>query len=303
MQEERNVIRENAYTYCFHNGVSNRAYEYFGVHFISGTKGRYRYSFRTYSKEANAVYVVGDFIDGKGFRMNKITPAGIWEATYDSDIPIEGMRYCYRVDLDDSTILQCDPYSQCSEFDPCPYSIIRGTEPFEWSDKKVYDLRRELFYEKNEKHFTKLNIYEINGGKTSINYREIAAELSIWLRSSGYNYLELDLMDGKAMGDCFYPPLEYGSPDDFKAFVNALHRAEICLIIEWDPNEPLFSHFDLDRKSPEFRSFVISAALFWLREFHIDGFCMKNFDDDFFEVIKDMIISEFPNVLIKRQIK
>lgn len=320
MLEEKNTVGENVDAYYFHQGTATRIYEYLGAHFLFETEGKYRYAFRTFAYRAERVEVAGDFNSWGALPMKRITENGIWEAIYDSEIPLDGMRYKYRVVSQNGAVLKADPYAQYSEWGSRTASIVRSRSEFEWHDRKFMSARRAVF-SGNTKYFypAPMNIYEVHlgswqtldgkstvNGDAYLNYREIADRLVIYAREAGFTHIELlpitefpyDGSWGYQATGYFAPTSRFGTPDDFRYFVDTLHRAGIGVILDWVPAHfPKDSHglyrfdgyrlyeyqgddraenenwgtcfFDVGR--PEVQSFLISSALFWFREFHIDG--------------------------------
>lgn len=321
MLEEKKIIRENVDAYYFHQGTATRIYEYLGAHFLSETEEKkYRYAFRTFAYRAERVEVAGDFNSWGALPMERISENGIWEAIYDSEIPLEGMRYKYRVISPTGTVLKSDPYAQYSEWGSRTASIIRTERSYEWHDRKFMSARKALFSE-NKKYFypAPMNIYEVHlgswqtldgkntvNGDAYLNYREIADRLAVYAVEAGFTHIELlpitefpyDGSWGYQATGYFAPTSRFGTPDDFRYFVDTLHRAGIGVILDWVPAHfPKDSHglyrfdgyrlyeyqgddraenanwgtcfFDVGR--PEVQSFLVSSALFWFREFHIDG--------------------------------
>ncbi len=314
-----NAIKNNADAYYFHQGTATRAYEYLGAHRIEEKEGKYVYAFRTFAYRANSIELAGDFNSWGGEPLTRISESGIWELLYESDIPIEGMRYKYRVFSDDRVTLKADPFAQYSEWGTHTASIVWGNEPFEWQDKKWLDNRSALFKKKGGFYRAPMNIYEVHlasfktrdgkstvSGDAYLNYRELAAELKSYLLDMGYTHIELmPIMEhpydgswGYQTTGYFAPTSRFGNPDDFRFFVDTMHRAGIGVILDWVPahfpkdEHGLFEfdghrmyeyqgddrvenknwgtrYFDVGR--PEVQSFLISNALFWFREYHIDG--------------------------------
>ena len=156
-----------------------------------------------------------------------------------------------------------------------------------------------------------INIYELHLGSwkrhedgTPLNYVELARELAPYVKQMGYTHIEImpvtehpfDGSWGYQVGSYFAPTARYGSPDEFRAFVDKMHEAGVGVILDWCPSyfprdrhglfefdgKPLYECegkklndnndgclFDVRRG--EVKSFLISSAFYWLREFHIDA--------------------------------
>ncbi len=293
----------------------------------------------------------------------------------------DGMRYKYRIQGKNGTHLKADPYAAASESLHFTASVLHVPTRFSWDDRSWRLHRRHIFgatgrTPKKERAFypAPLNIYEMHlgsfrtrDGQTTkdnpdayLNYREIAKILVPYLKEMGYTHVELmPIMEHPFDGSwgyqiCSYyaPTARYGTPDDFKYFVNALHTAGIGVILDWVPahfpkdehglyefdGQPLYEYQGEDRMEhkgwgtrcfdvgrPEIQSFLISNALFWFREYHIDGLrvdavaAMLYLDFDrspgewvpntegnnrnlesiaFFRKLNEKIFEEFPDVLM-----
>jgi len=290
--------------YLFHRGEHKRAYEFMGAHAV--TNG---ILFRVWAPNAISVKVVGDFNswDGKNHLMNKINNEGIWE------LFIEGMQeneiYKYAVEGPEGTIVnKSDPYAFYSEVRPNTASITYPLRTYEWTDERWLDKRDKT------NHYDKpMNIYEVHLGSWKqgkngefLSYREMADELSKYVKYMGYTHVEimpvseypLDASWGYQGTGYYSVSSRYGKPEDLKYFVDKLHEKNIGVILDWVPGHfckdshglyrfdgtPTYEYswnllgenydwgtanFDLGRN--EVKSFLISNALYWMREFHIDG--------------------------------
>lgn len=306
-------VKNNAKTYYFHEGTETRAYEYFGAHKLSGSEGKYTYSFRVYAHSANSVELTGDFNSWDALPMVKISDTGIFELVYESDIPLEGMRYKYRVQKDEGSSLAPDPFACYSEHGNHSASIVYESEGFEWHDKKWLSHRAEIFSKQGSFYAAPLNIYEVDlaswktrGGRCNshgdsyLNYRELARELKSYVSGMGYTHIEL-----LKISDGFAPTSRFGTPDDFRYFVDTMHKSGIGVILAWKPAE-LFGGDNgfFEAASPEARSYTLSNALFWLREFHIDGLRAADIgriistDAEFLKKLNGEVLAEFFDVLM-----
>ena len=315
------TVKNNTDAYYFHEGTATRAYEYLGAHKLSENEGMYRYAFRTFAHRANSVELAGDFNSWGGAPLTRISESGIFELIYESEIPLEGMRYKYRIFSDDSVELKADPFAQYSEWGTHTASIIWNAADFEWHDRKWLASRKALFEKKSGFYPSPMNIYEIhleswrtrNGKCTSsidayLNYRELAHELSKYIKAMGYTHVQiLPIMEysgnsfiGEGTTGYFAPTSRFGNPDDFRFFVDKMHSFGIGVILELPilrfgseayglqnfDGHRMYEYrdagkdahaFDLGRA--EVRSFIISNSLFWLREYHVDGLYFGDISD------------------------
>ncbi len=316
--------------YYFHQGTSTHAYEYLGAHYEE-KRGKKTWTFRVWAPNAQYIELVGDFNgwrwDGS-YPLSRVTDAGIWEIVCDvtdTGDAWDGMRYKYRVCGNNGAHLKADPYGVYSETLKNTASILHIDRGYTWNDR-AYRMRRKGFFGSRKKGMedafypSPLNIYEMHlgsfrtrGGQCTydnpdayLNYREIAEILVPYIQKMGFTHVELlPIMEHPFDGSwgyqvCSYyaPSSRFGTPEDFKYFVDTLHQNNIGVILDWVPahfpkdehglyefdGQPLYEYQGLDRQEHkgwgtrcfdvgrnEVQSFLISNALFWMREYHIDG--------------------------------
>ncbi|MGM9683623.1 MAG: 1,4-alpha-glucan branching protein GlgB [Eubacteriales bacterium] len=301
MKEDKN----NLPAYLFHQGTNYRAYEYMGAH-----RSANGYVFRVWAPNADNVYLVGDFNGwGESDPMERITDGGIWEISVGDGKLSDGSLYKFKIRNGEKEIYKADPYAFECEHPPRTASVITSST-YKWRDAGWLAYRR-----KNAAHYysSPLSIYEVHLGSwkrhadgTYYSYRESAAELAPYVKQMGYTHIELmPVMEHPFDGSwgyqiCGYyaPTSRFGTPDDFRAFVDTMHEAGIGVILDWVPahfpkddyglcefdGQPLYEYqgedrmehagwgtrrFDVGRNEVE--SFLVSNALYWLGEFHADG--------------------------------
>ncbi len=294
-------------TYYFHEGTTIEAYTYMGAH-PDSQDGAAGYVFRVWAPNARAVSVVGDFNewDREKHPMEKITQ-GIWETF------IPGLKqydlYKFAVEGPDGAVhLKADPYAFHCETRPGTSSKLYDISGYQWGDGDWQRHCRE-----NPAYNGPLNIYEVHLGSWRqrpngdfIDYRDMADQLSAYVKEMGFNYIELlpitehplDASWGYQCTGYYAPTSRYGIPHDFMYFVDKMHQAGVGVILDWVPahfckdahglyefdgtccyeyQDPLRQeHRDwgtriFDYARPEVRSFLLSSAAFWLKEYHIDG--------------------------------
>ncbi len=295
----------NLPAYLFHQGTNYRAYEYMGVHIEDGKR-----VFRVWAPNADAVYLVGDFNSwDESMPMSRITGGGIWEYVDKEGRVSLGNAYKYKIWNGGKDYYKTDPYSAFCEVTPATASIVYDSD-YKWHDEGW----RAFVLENAPKYYDRpMNVYELHLGSwrrhedgSYFTYREIATELSTYVKQMGYTHIELlpvmehpfDGSWGYQVG-CYYAPTSrFGTPDDFRAFVDKMHEAGIGVILDWVPahfpkdahglyefdGQPLYEYqgkdrmehkgwgtrcFDVGRN--EVQSFLVSNAIYWLEEFHADG--------------------------------
>ena len=314
--------------YLFHQGTNFRAYDYLGVHFEK-KDDLYHYTFRVWAPNAVAITLNSDFTDWEvGLPLRRITENGIWEVLYISPESLEGKFYKFAIrGRDGRTWLKSDPYAFSSETLQKTASIVCDISGHSWKDATWMKKRRMTVCPKqrgfkpkvNHYYSAPLNIYEVHlgswrtrdgksteNGENYLNYREIADKLAPYVVDMGYTHVELlPIMEHPFDGSwgyqvCGYyaPTSRYGTPEDFRYFVEKMHDSGIGVILDWVPahfpkdrhglfefdGEPLYEYQGQDRMEnrgwgtryfdvgrPEVQSFLVSNALFWLREYHADG--------------------------------
>ena len=301
----------------FEAGIHYEIYEKMGAHptTINGVEG---VSFSVWAPNAMRVSVVGDFNlwDGRRYQMQKLGASGVYE------IFIPGLSageiYKYEVKFKGGDpCLKADPYAFCAEMRPATASVVYDLGKYEWQDKEWED-RKQASMKKGSLADGPMNIYEVHlgswkrpdeEGKEFYNYREIAPELAAYAKEMGYTHVELmpvmehplDESWGYQVTGYYAPTSRYGTPDDFRFFMDTMHRAGIGVILDWVPahfprdtfgladfdGTGLYEHKDPRRGAhphwgtlifnygrPQVSNFLIANALYWAREYHADGIRM-----------------------------
>lgn len=306
----------------FEAGIYYNSYEKLGAHPVTenGVPG---VSFAVWAPEAIRVSVVGDFNlwDGRRHQMKRLGDSGIYELF----IPElkAGMLYKYEIKTKAcEPMLKADPYANYAQLRPDTASVIWDMDGYKWEDKEWMDKRgqahgKEMPMSVYEVHLGSWmqkpisldeNGKEINGSQF-YNYREIAEKLAEYVKDMGYTHVELlpvmehplDASWGYQVTGYYAPTSRYGTPDDFRAFMDHLHREGIGVILDWVPahfprdahglaafdGTSLYEHKDPRQGShphwgtliynygrPQVSNFLISNALFWAKEYHADGIRM-----------------------------
>ncbi|MFW5472070.1 1,4-alpha-glucan branching protein GlgB [Knoellia sp. CPCC 206450] len=274
------------------------------VHEYPGPLGTVRgTSFAVWAPRAKAVRVVGDFNgwDGRIHPMRLIGSSGVWEL-FVPDVG-EGSVYKYEIrGADDIVRTKADPMARRTEEPPLTGSVVDEAR-HTWSDSEWMTKRAE-----SNPHSGPMSVYEVHLGswRQGLTYRELAEHLVNYVVDLGFTHVEfLPVMEhpygpswGYQVTGYYAPTSRFGTPDDFKFLVDALHQAGIGVILDWVPGHfprdewalarfdglPLYEHpdprrgdqpdwgthiFDFGRL--EVRNFLVANALYWLEEFHIDG--------------------------------
>jgi len=269
-------------------------------------------AFALWAPNARRVSIVGDFNawDGRRMPMRRREGSGFWELFVPGLRP--GRLYKYEILGADSRLLplKADPHAERSERPPGTASIVADPSRHVWQDGAWMSER----WRRNDRE-APIAIYEVHLGSWRRNlaehgryltYRELASQLVPYVQNLGFTHVEvLPLAEYPFDGSWGYQPISlfaptsrYGTPDDFRAFVEACHNAGIGVLLDWVPghfpNDPhglgrfdgtaLYEHADprqgihpdwntliYNYGRREVANFLLSSVLYWLREFHIDG--------------------------------
>lgn len=317
--------------YGFYMGKEFEAYKYLGAH--TEEKGTV---FRTYAPNADHICVTGEFNGWTETPMQKVNDGNFWECRIEN--AVKGMMYKYRIYAKNKRMTEhSDPYGFYCEVRPNTASIIldRGEFYFDdldwmkrrtvcldqpmniyemhfgsWKKKLVSEMTAEKYREETPEHPEEWILREDGSyGKYEwYTYKELAELLIPYLKEYGYNYLELmplsehpcDESWGYQNTGFFAPTSRYGTPDELKYFINACHKNDIGVIMDFVPvhfaaNGDALMQFDgtavyeyphkdiafsewgscnFMHTKGEVRSFLQSSANYWLTEFHFDGLRM-----------------------------
>ena len=293
--------------YLFHQGSNGRSYEFLGAHItkvgrVSGVV------FRVWAPNAAAVAVCGGWNDWNACAdpMEKVSDGGVWERF----VPNIGAGELYKFAVTTkkgSVLLKADPYAFHNETRPATASIVYSPE-YTWNDGAWMAARRETDMRARPLNIYEVHLgaWRRYPDGSFFDYRKTAEELSEYVLNMGYTHIELMPVteypfDGSWGYQClgyFAPTSRYGAPEDFMYFVDLMHQKGIGVIMDWVPahfpkdsygladfdgapcyeyKNPLMGErpewgtkvFDFGRS--EVRCFLISSAMYWLEQYHIDG--------------------------------
>ena len=260
-------------------------------------------SFAVWAPNAHGVRVTGDFNywDGRAYPMRSLGGSGVWELF----IPgvTDGARYKYAICGPDGVWREkADPMANAAEKPPATASVVY-TSRYTWNDENWVTARAE-----HQAVREPMSIYEVHLGswRLGLSYRELATELVDYVTDLGFTHVEfLPVAEhpfggswGYQVTSYYAPTARFGSPDDFRYLVDALHQAGIGVILDWVPGHfprdewalarfdgtPLYEHSDprlgeqpdwgtlvFNFGRTEVRNFLVANAVYWLEEFHVDG--------------------------------
>ncbi|MGE5469521.1 MAG: 1,4-alpha-glucan branching protein GlgB [Bacteroidota bacterium] len=299
--------------YLFREGTHGRLYQKLGAHpvRVDGVEGVH---FAVWAPNSAAVSVIGDFNDWEGGRSPlqvRDDGSGIWQGF------LPGMRhgaaYKYRlVSRHGVASDKGDPFAFAWECPPRTASRVWHLD-YQWGDDDWLARRRAS--QSPNALAAPMSIYEVHPGSWRrvpeeqnrfLGYRELAEQLPAYVRELGFTHVELMPVSehpfygswGYQGTGYFAPTARYGSPEDFMYLVDALHRHDIGVILDWVPSHfpndahglahfdgtSLYEHADprlgfhpewkshiFNYGRHEVRAFLVSSALFWLETYHLDG--------------------------------
>ncbi|MFE6859584.1 1,4-alpha-glucan branching protein GlgB [Nocardia sp. NPDC057668] len=292
--------------HLFNEGRHERLWEVLGAHprryatldgEVTGT------SFAVWAPNARGVTVIGDFDGWSGHTapMRRLGGSGVWELFLPGIEP--GDKYKYRVHgADGRTVDHADPMAFATETPPATASVVTATG-FAWGDEDWVRAR-----ERRDPTRAPMSVYEVHLGswQPGLGYRELAERLAEYVAGQGFTHVELLPVAEHPFGGSwgyqvtsyYAPTARFGGPDDFRWFVDHLHRKGIGVLLDWVPahfprdewalarfdGTALYEHpdprrgeqldwgtyvFDFGRR--EVRNFLVANARYWIEEFHIDG--------------------------------
>ena len=294
--------------HLFGAGSHYELYEKMGGRLMTheGARGA---AFSVWAPNAKAVSVIGDFNnwDARRSPMRRLGESGIWELFLPA--AAEGDKYKFHVTQCDGRVVdKTDPYGVYAEVRPNNASVLYPLKRYKWKDRRWMTARRKYDF-----RTAPMNIYEVHLGSWKraegdrfLTYTELAEQLIPYVKEMGYTLIEMlpveehpfDGSWGYQVTGYYAPTSRYGSPDEFKQFVDACHQNGISVILDWVPahfpkddfalarfdGTALYEHqdprlgehiqwgtyiFNYGRK--EVANFLLANALYWMDIFHIDG--------------------------------
>jgi len=292
-------------------GSHYNKYEKLGAHVteLNGTDGVH---FAIWAPNATSVSVVGDFNrwDNRRHPMRFLGQSGVWEIFVPDIGKGDVYKFYIKSRYNNYEAEKSDPYGFYFEYRPKSASIVYDIDRYSWGDEEWMKKRPETNWLE-----APVSIYEAHlgswmrvpeDGNRFLTYTELSDTLIEYVKQMGYTHIELlpvaehplDASWGYQVIGYFAPTSRFGTPDDFMYFVDACHRNNIGVILDWSPahfpkdghglgffdGTALYEHLDTRKGEHrewgtlifnygrnEVRNFLISNALFWLEKYHIDG--------------------------------
>jgi 1,4-alpha-glucan branching enzyme len=294
--------------HLFGEGRHRHLYRVLGAHpecadGIDGTR------FAVWAPNAERVSVVGNFNrwDGRCHPMRSRGASGVWELFLPGIGPGALYKFEIRSRAAESVLLKCDPFARQCEVRPQTAALVNASR-YEWHDETWMNARSERDW-----LHAPLSVYELHLGSwqrgangSFLNYRELAVRVADYVGDMGFTHIQLlpitehplDESWGYQATGYFAPTSRFGTPDDFRFFVDHCHQRGLGVLLDWVPahfprdehalaqfdGTALYEHADPRRGEHrdwgtliynygrnEVRNFLLASANFWLEECHVDG--------------------------------
>ena len=294
-------------TAAFYGGTNSEAYRYLGAH-RTRRSGKDGYVFRTWAPNAAHVSVVGDFCGWNGYaHPMKKNADGFWECFVPSLKRYDTYKFAVTAQSGE-TVLKADPYAFHAETRPGTASKLYDLGGYRWGDDEWRASRTKAPLDRSPLNIYEVHLgsWRRHENGDFYDYRTLARELADHVLDLGYNCVELMPVTEYPLDDSwgyqctgyFAATSRYGTPRDFMYFVDHLHQKGISVILDWVPSHfckdahglidfdgtPCYEYADPNKREHEgwgtrvfdygrgeVKSFLLSSAAFWLREFHVDG--------------------------------
>ena len=297
-------------SHLFTEGQHWTLYERLGAHLteLNGVKGC---CFRVWAPNARRLSVVGEFNgwDGRIHPMRKLVECGIWELFIPG--LVEGIHYKFEVlNAHGITVLKSDPFAFFSQNGLQTASLVFNLDRYSWNDQAWMESRKNKEWHTTPISIYEVHLgswrRKPEDRLRPLSYHELADQLIPYVKEMGYTHIELlpvaehpfEGSWGYQITGYFSPTSRHGNPDDFRHFIDRAHQAGIGIILDWVPGHfpkdihglaefdgtDLYEHADprqgehndwgtliFNFGRNEVRNFLISNALFWLDQFHVDG--------------------------------
>ena len=285
--------------YGFYSGKVFDAYKYLGAHVKEN-----EVTFRTFAPNAKKIELIGEFNDWNGIEMKRADDDNFFECTIEDAKP--GMLYKYKIyDKNGRCVDHCDPYGFGMEVRPNTASIIRDLDEYKFNDDEWIKRRDDCKDKPLNIYEVHLGSWRKKSDDTWYTYKEVAHLLIPYVKEYGYNYIEImplsehpcDESWGYQNTGFFSPTSRYGTAIDLMYFIDKCHQNNIGVIMDFVPVHFAIDEFALANydgtslyeypyediemsqwgsknfihSRGEVRSFLQSAANYWIEEYHFDG--------------------------------
>ncbi len=294
--------------YNFKRGTHYECWRFLGSR-LCEVGGQAGVLFRVWAPRAKAVSVVGDFnhwMPG-AHPMKNLSKTGVWQCFIPGIEAYDIYKYCITTPADER-VFKADPCALHTETRPSNCSKVYDLAGYTWHDARWERKKQQTNPVNGPLNIYELHAgsWKIHDDGNPYSYRDLAAALIPYIKEMGYTHIELmplteypfDGSWGYQVTGYFAPTSRYGTPHDFMYFIDKCHQAGIGVIMDWVPSHFPKDEFGLykfdgtncyedqnprraeheewgtmvfDFGRPEVQCFLISSALFWLSQYHIDG--------------------------------
>ena len=291
--------------YTFGTGENFHLQNYLGVHELEGEEG---FAFRVWGPHAEQIQVIGDFTGWFDTPLDMTqNHIGVWEVT--SSLPEEGQLYKFLVKRKGGQVVEkMDPFATYLEPRPGTGAVIRKKKAKKWKDGLWMGCRKRFGFQKRPVNIYEVHAssWKLKEDGQPYTFKELKEELIPYLVKMNYTHVEflplmahpLGMSWGYQLMGYFAFEHTYGTPEEFQDFVEVCHQNNIGVLVDWVPGHytqnddalayfdgtPTFEYQDHDRAhnyrwgalnfdlgKNQVQSFLISSALYWIENYHIDG--------------------------------
>ena len=296
-------------TFLFHQGTNCRAYEMLGAH-LTEENGEKGVRFTVWAPNAKEVSVVGEFNhwDTRVNKMSKIDDGEIWKIFIPGIKEGDVYKYAIMPQHGGPHIMKADPYGYHAEVAPATASRVYDMNHYEWQDAEWQEKKKrtQSYGQPMLTYEVHLGSWRRTPEGNQLSYRDMAEQLVNYAKEMNYTHIEfMPLCEHPYEGSWGYQATGYyaatsrfGTPDDLRYLIDKAHQAGIGVIMDWVPghfckDDPGLRDFDgrnlyesdnpqradnagwgttnFDYGRTEVQSFLISNAIFWMDQYHIDG--------------------------------
>ena len=296
-------------TFLFHQGTNCRAYEMLGAH-LTEENGEKGVRFTVWAPNAKEVSVVGEFNhwDTRVNKMSKIDDGEIWKIFIPGIKEGDVYKYAIMPQHGGPHIMKADPYGYYAEVAPATASRVYDMNHYEWQDAEWQEKKKrtQSYGQPMLTYEVHLGSWRRTPEGNQLSYRDMAEQLVNYVKEMNYTHIEfMPLCEHPYEGSWGYQATGYyaatsrfGAPDDLRYLIDKAHQARIGIIMDWVPghfckDDPGLRDFDgrnlyesdnpqradnagwgttnFDYGRTEVQSFLISNAIFWMDQYHIDG--------------------------------
>lgn len=305
-------IRNNItgdFLYYLNEGKVHDAYKTFGAHLVKNEKGEnIGCEFLLYAPNARQVNIIGEWNNFEGWKstMQKIDESGVWYFYLEGNM--EWKRYKYEIKTKQGdTKYKADPYAMYSDLRPSTDSKIYDFDGYTWHDDEFLKSKKTPYDKPVNVYEMHIGSWKRKDNGDFYTFAELVPLLIPYLKENGFTHVEfmpiyehpLDASWGYQGVSYYSPTARFGVPKDFMYLVDELHKAGLYVIMDWVPGHickdahglylfdgtALYDYPDpsirenvewgtanLDLGKGYVRSFLYSNALYYMKEFHVDGF-------------------------------